>query len=256
EHVLCRQATIAGICSAPDRTAIGDFPNLKIVGNGVDLARFPFVPNGEGNSGCNIVFVGNLGYFPNIDAASWFALEVMPLLIADVPAARIKLVGARPARKLRRIAAHMSCVDLVGPVPAVHPFLIEAAVAVAPLRAGSGQQLKILEAMAAGTPVVATSLAAAGLDAIDNEHLLVADDAKSMVAAITRLLADRELGGRLAHNARVLVETNYSWERSALDMESLWIAAACTNGIATQTQLSGGGSIMRPARNSASSEVT
>lgn len=230
ERALCAQVAGAAICALPDRAAIGNFTNLHIVGNGVDLERFPFVaPQARG---AGVVFIGNLGYFPNVDAASWFAAEVMPLLTAAVPAARIKLVGARPAASLHRIAANTPGVELVGPVPEVQPFLTEAAVAVAPLRAGSGQQLKILEAMAAGTPVVATSLSAAGLDAINGQHLLVADDARAMAEAIARLIADSELSMRLARNARTLVETRYSWERSASELERIWLSVVSAGAAA------------------------
>ena len=223
ERRLCAEAAAATVCSIPDRAAIGNFPNLHMVGNGVDLDRFPFVA--ERTRAAGLVFVGNLGYFPNVDAVSWFVREVMPLLAAAVPAVRIQLVGARPAPALRRIAARRPDVELVGPVPEVQPYLARAAVAVAPLRAGSGQQLKILEAMAAGTPVVATALAAAGMGALDGQHLLVADDARSMAEAIKRLLRDDELSARLARQARALVEASYSWRRSALDLERVWIAA-------------------------------
>ena len=226
ERAICAEAAATAICSAQDRAAVGNFPNLHVVGNGADLDQFPFVATRD--RGTDIVFIGNLGYFPNVDATSWFALEVMPILVARVPAARFKLVGARPAPALRRIAARQSNVDLVGPVSDVHPHLASAAVAVVPLRAGSGQQLKILEAMAAGTPVVATTLSAAGLDAVDGQHLLIADSAEAMADAIARLLSERELRERIARSARALIETRYTWEQSALDLECVWFAAAGT----------------------------
>jgi polysaccharide biosynthesis protein PslH len=226
ERRICTQARSVAVCSAPDRQAIGA-DNIHLVRNGVDLERFPFVATAA--RGGDIVFVGNLGYFPNIDAASWFAEEVMPLVNERLPKARLKLVGARPATRLRRLAARLPQVDLIGQVPEVHSYLASAAVAVVPLRSGSGQQLKVLEAMAAGTPVVSTSLSAAGLDAVDGEHLLIADNAATMADAVLRLMSDPALCARLVRSARVLVERDHTWDRSAQDLERLWLDAAQAN---------------------------
>jgi sugar transferase (PEP-CTERM/EpsH1 system associated) len=219
ERELCGRVAQAAVCAARDRATIGDFPNLHCVSNGIDLAQFP--QRTEMPDSKEIVFVGNLGYFPNVDAALWLCNAVMPL-ITD---AHLSLVGARPAHVLRRAAAASERVTLVGAVPAVQPYLARAAVAVAPMRAGSGQQIKVLEAMAIGTPVVATPQTAAGMDARDGEHLLVAEDAASFAAAVNRLLSDPALGLRLATAARELVATRYSWEHSAADLEKLWITA-------------------------------
>lgn len=223
ERVLCAQAAGVAVCSPVDRAAIGDYPNLVRIDNGVDLDRFRFVATADPRP--EIVFVGNLGYFPNVDAISWFAANVLPLLSAHVPAVRLVLVGARPAASLQRLARRSPCIDLVGPVADVHPYLSRAAIAVVPLRAGSGQQLKVLEAMATGTPVVATSIAAAGLDAVPGEHLRVADDAASMAAAILDVMHDRAAALRMAGAARRLVEQRHSWRDSALALERLWLQA-------------------------------
>jgi glycosyltransferase involved in cell wall biosynthesis len=228
ENELAQQAAGVAISSAVDRKTIGA-GKAQLVNNGVDLHRFPFVAD-AGTRGEGLVFTGNLGYFPNVDAASWFALEVMPRLLQHVPGARLQLVGARPAARLHRIASHSPGVELVGPVESMHPFLSRAAVAVVPLRSGSGQQLKMLEAMASGTPVVATSQSTAGLRAKDGEHLLVADGAEEMTAAIVRLLGDPALRTRLAARARELVEREHSWEQSACELEKLWLAVAATAG--------------------------
>lgn len=223
EKQVCAEAAAVAICSAPDRAAIGD-SRLQLVSNGVDLATFPFVADRAQRSG--IVFAGNLGYFPNIDAARWLGEEILPRLGTGGCDARLRLVGARPAPVLVRMAQQRSYVDLIGPVADMHPHLARAAVAVVPMRAGSGVQLKLLEAMASGTPVVATTLAAAGLDAIDGTHLLVADDAAGIADAIARVLGDPELGARLAAAARALVERAHSWSATALALERVWHAAS------------------------------
>jgi glycosyltransferase involved in cell wall biosynthesis len=221
---LCGEVDAAAVSASQDREAIGDLAHVHVVPNGVDTALFPFAEPAERPA--RVVFVGNLGYFPNVDAAGWFARQVLPLVVAARPGVTLSLVGARPARAVRQLARRDPHVTLVGPVPEVRSHLAAAAVAVAPLRAGSGQQLKILEAMAAGTPVVATTTAAAGLEAVPGEHLLVADDPAAFSAHVVRLLDDSSLRVAMARRARRLVEERYSWERSARDLEALWWAAA------------------------------
>lgn len=220
ERELCARVAAATVCAAADRAAIGDFPNLHLVRNGVDLERFRFVaaPRAEPL----IVFTGNLGYFPNIDAALWFAEQVLPQVVAALPQVRLRLVGARPAAALRKLARRQPQVELIGPVDDMPAQLAAAAVAVVPLRAGSGQQFKLIEAMAAGTPVVATRLAAAGIGAIAGRHLLIGDNAADMAAAVLRLLREPALGLRLAQQARCHVEQHHAWSVAAAELESVW----------------------------------
>jgi glycosyltransferase involved in cell wall biosynthesis len=102
-------------------------------------------------------------------------------------------------------------------------------VALAPLRAGSGTRLKILEAFALGVPVVSTGLGHEGLEVTPGEHLLSADDAETFVAAVERLLADADLRRHLARQARRLVEIRYDWEIIVAQHEQLYqaLCAAC-----------------------------
>lgn len=220
ERALCKRVAMAAVCSATDRAAIGDIGNLAVVPNGVDLDAFAFTPY-EARTG--LVFVGNLGYFPNVDAVTWFVREVLPRLPAGL---RLTLVGANPSPAIVRLARGEPRIELVGPVPDVHPYLARAQVAIVPLRAGSGQQLKMIEAMASGTPVVATSLSAAGLGVADGEQALVADDAAGMAAAIERLVHEPAFAAALARRAREFVEARHGWAQSAVQLEQLWTSAA------------------------------
>lgn len=222
ERELCNRIGAGAVSSARDRAALGDPPNLHRVRNGVDLAQFPF--SDAPRDGAAIAFVGNLDYFPNVDAAAWFAPQ-MPRIRSACPTAELRLIGARPAARLRRLAARGEGIRVVGAVASVHPHLASAAVAIAPMRAGSGQQLKILEAMATGTPVVATSDAAAALDAVPGRDLLTADRAEDFADAVLRLLGDRDLAAALARSARDFVERHYTWHASAQVLERVWFDA-------------------------------
>lgn len=225
ERGLCARVACATVSSMRDRAALGDdLPMLHIVANGVDPDEFAF--STELREPDTLVFSGNLGYFPNVDAAIWFVHEVLPLLRAKRPGVEIHLVGARPAAALRRLAQTQPGVRLIGPIADMRIALSRAAVAVAPMRAGSGQQIKILEAMSCGTPVVATSVAAAGLEAVPGRDLLVGSDAPAFADAVAQLLGDRAFADRLSRNARNLIEQRYTWKQSALAVEWHWKAVA------------------------------
>jgi glycosyltransferase involved in cell wall biosynthesis len=233
ERALCARAAAVTISTARDREALGgDLSGLHVVDNGIDPELFAF--SAQPRVPGRLIFGGNLGYFPNVDAALWFAHEVLPILKQRHPGVVLDLVGARPAAALRRLAANEAGVRLVGPVADMASHLRGAEVALAPMRAGSGQQIKILEAMGCGTPVVASSFAAAGLEAVAGRDLLVADAAGDFAAQVSRLLDDRRLAGGVAASARALVERRYTWAHSARAIESLWRAAAGqSDGIGT-----------------------
>ncbi len=222
EQWLCRRFAHATVVSPVDRAAIGDFPNLTLNPNGVDLARFRFA-SAEGDPN-RVVFTGNLGYFPNVDAVEWFVREVLPHVRRLRPATTFVAAGTRPHRRVRALADAAAGVFVHADVPDVAAVLADAAVAVAPMHAGSGQPLKILEAMACGTPVVATPLAASGLEAEPGRHLLVGDDAEAFAAAVIRALDTPALARAIGLEARRLVEERYSWERSVATLESIYQA--------------------------------
>ena len=220
ERRVCAEADQAVVVSAADRDALGAPSNLAVVPNGVDAARFPF--GGGPREKGRIVFTGNLGYFANADAVAWFVTRVLPVVRRARPEARLEVVGARPPRRLRVLARREPAVDLVGPVADVGERLRAAQAAVAPLQAGAGQSNKTLEAMASGTPVVVSPLAAAGLEVRHGVHLLVAPDAEAFAAEVLRLLGDAGLAERLAAAGRSLVESAYTWERSVERLEAAY----------------------------------
>lgn len=228
EREACRRARRSTVVSPADREALGPIPGLVVNPHGVDLASFPFAEGPREPD--SVVFTGNLGYFANADAACFLAREVWPRVRTARPGACLQLVGDRPAARVRRLAA-LPGVRVSGPVESVHPHLARARVAVAPIRTGSGMQSKVLEAMASGTPVVATPLASAALEARDGEHLLLAEDPEGFAACVLRLLGDEALCRRLAESARRLVEARYTYERSVADLERLYTEAVGPGGL-------------------------
>jgi sugar transferase (PEP-CTERM/EpsH1 system associated) len=219
ERALLDRAGHGVVVSEVDRDAMGGGEKLSVAPNGVDGERFAF--DGRPRANADVLFAGNLGYFANADAAVWFARVVLPLVRARIGSARLRLAGARPSRAVRALA-RLEGVSVLGDVPDMAAQVRAARVAVAPLRTGSGQQSKVLEAMACGTPVVASPLASAGMELGHEEHLLVADGAEPTAAAVVRLVEDAALAERLARSARRLVEQRYTWERSVAALEAAY----------------------------------
>ena len=208
------------VVSSPlDKEAIGTCETLHVIPNGVNVEDFPYTENGREDN--LIVFTGRMGYFPNAEAALYFATRVFPLILRQVPDARFLIVGADPPRRVRQLA-RLPGVEVTGYVPHIQDYLARATVTVAPMQGGTGIQNKVLEAMASGTPVVATPCALTGIEAQDGEHLLVAQDAKGLAEQVVRLLKDPALRCRLARSARRLVEEKYTWERSVAMLEEVY----------------------------------
>lgn len=158
----------------------------------------------------HVLYVGNYQNLPNVDALEYFVLDVWPLLRLDHPDACLSVVGANPSDRVRRFHGSDG-ITVVGPVEDLRDAYHSHRVMVAPIRAGSGTRLKILEAFAAGIPVVATTLAAEGIAAEHGRHLLIADTAVDFARAVARVLKDDRLASSLAGAAAGLVRGAYDW---------------------------------------------
>jgi polysaccharide biosynthesis protein PslH len=202
--------------------------SLHVAANGVDADAYSAPRKGlagpRAKAFCELLFVGHLAYPPNADAVAWFAASVLPLVRARVPQASFTVVGGDASPALRALGA-LPGVRFTGFAQDTLPHLWRAGVSVCPVRTGAGRQNKLLEAFAAGLPAVATSLAAQGAEARDQEHVLVADDASSFADAVIRLLERPALGRRLARNARALVGRNYVWPANAAVLEGAMLGA-------------------------------
>jgi hypothetical protein len=158
-----------------------------------------------------IVFSGNLEYHPNRTAVRWFRREIWPSLREHHPELVWRLVGKNPEAVVALTAGDPR-IEVVGAVEDAVAEIAKARAAVVPLLAGSGTRLKILEAWAAGTPVVSTTIGAEGLGARDGEHLLIADDASGFATASSRLLTCTDLQTSLARGGRMLLNQEFTWE--------------------------------------------
>lgn len=191
---------------------------LHVVQNGVDLGPEPGFSADCANP--VIGFVGQMDYPPNVDAVQWFVNLVLPQVRARVPEVVFEIVGRAPTRAVQALACDKTIL-IRGAVPDVRPHLERFAVGLAPLRIGRGIQNKVLEAMAAARPVVLTSVAAAGIAAVDGIHFRIADEPRAHADAIVRLLADPTERGVMGRAARQWVAQRHSWPRELARLETL-----------------------------------
>ena len=189
---------------------------VDYVANGVSLGRFdPTSPHASpfAGRGPALVFTGTMDYRPNIEAVSWFAHEVMPLLSGM----EFHIVGANPAPAVRALEG-LRGVHVTGTVPDVRPYLAHAAVAVAPLRIARGIQNKVLEAMAMARPVVASPEAFEGVRAQAGRDLLVAQGAFETAARIREVIEGRHPG--LGASGRVAVMRGHDWRATLTRLDA------------------------------------
>lgn len=193
--------------------------------NGVDLENFHPADHAAPDPSPLCVFTGVMDYEPNVDAVNWFADEILPLVRRAHVDAGFLIVGTRPIAAVRDLAKRPG-IEVTGKVDEVLPHLHRARVAVAPVRLARGLQNKVLEAFAAGVPVVTTPQAFQGVDAISGEHCLVADTAEAFADAVTSLLSNPVLADSLAMAGRARVEEAYRWEAIEQRLEEILLETA------------------------------
>lgn len=185
---------------------------IFVIENGVDTAHYSGLADKRKSRDVprRVLFVGSMDYHANCDAVIDFARNVWPLLRARLPESVFTILGRNPSAEVRQLAS-IPGVEVTGTVDDVRPFYEEALAAVVPLRVGGGSRLKILEAMAAGVPVISTSLGAEGLEVRREENILIAETPLEFCNALTRIVEDPDLSERLVANGRALVNQQYDW---------------------------------------------
>jgi glycosyltransferase involved in cell wall biosynthesis len=166
-----------------------------------------------------------MNYRPNVDAMTYFAERIFPLVQRRVPTAELLIVGQTPGPEIRRLARRPG-IRVTGWVPDVDPPLQSAAVFVAPLRVARGIQNKVLQAMAAGVPVVATPAALGGINAAPDRDVLVGATPEGFAAQTVRLLMDRELRQRLGRAGRAFVAEHHQWDVHLARLENVLVQVA------------------------------
>jgi glycosyltransferase involved in cell wall biosynthesis len=191
------------------QVAPGYYP-IQVVPNGVDMDCYA-VDLGSPEAD-TLVYSGSLTYSANFDAVDFFLREVFPLIRARRPNVRLSVTGKLEGVPIDRLPVNDGLV-LTGYLDDVRPTVAQSWACVVPLHVGGGTRLKILEALALGTPVVSTSKGAEGLEVTPGKDILIADEPTDFAAATLRLLEDPVLRGELAVNGRRLVRGRYGWDQ-------------------------------------------
>jgi len=191
---------------------------IMVIPNGVDThANRPGSASPISNT---LIYPGAVTYDANYDAVRYFIQDVFPLVRQRIPDAQLTVTGGTGSVDVRDLAAQPG-VTFTGYLPDVAPAIRASWAVVVPLRKGGGTRLKILEAMALGTPVVATHKGAEGLNVKHGDNILLADEPEEIAQAVVRLFSDAALRGRLSQGGRALVEREYDWQTIAERLNSL-----------------------------------
>jgi glycosyltransferase involved in cell wall biosynthesis len=193
--------------------------NVVSIPLGVDTEEFR--PYGSLPQNRAIVFSGNMGYFPNENAILWFHEQCLDKIRKSVPDVRLLIVGNNPGPRLKALNNGNSVI-VTGYVDSIAGALSEAQIAIAPMQAGSGMQFKILETMACGLPVVATTLGLGTIAAVNGESIVVADSPEQFAEACITLLKNYPVAEEVGRNARQLVVEKYSWERNIASVNEIY----------------------------------
>jgi len=224
-----RVAAAFDYCTLTTQGELAEFEKLavdrprRVIPNGVDESYF--CPNGGPNpTQPVIVFLGRMDYHPNIDGVLYFVRNVLPKIRATIPDVEFRIIGSNPAPAIERLR-QLPGVMVTGHVPDVRPLLREATVSVAPLRIARGTQNKILESMAMGVPVVATTQAAKGIDAIPGRHILIADSPDAFAEQVMSVSKNQQRRGELASAGRDRVKERHSWTLTVAHLDSILSSA-------------------------------
>ena len=199
------------IISAPDRELIPHPLRHKvvIVPNGVDHEYFT---PGVASKSYDLVFTGNMGYPPNVDAAEYLIREIFPMVKKEIPGVRLLIAGATPHPRLKALQSEEITVS--GWMPDIRESYAVSRVFIAPMQIGTGLQNKLLEAMAMKLPCITSPLANSALKAAENKEILVAESAEEYTGHILNLLRNPLLSQAIAEAGHAFVINNYSWERT------------------------------------------
>lgn len=199
------------VCSERERGLLLQYQpsaRIEVIENGVDAGYYSETAGARPRRA--VLFVGSMDYHANIDAALYFANEIWPIVRGRRPELEFIVVGSRPAPAIVALRDRPG-ITVTGTVDDIRPFYGGALTVVVPLRVGSGTRLKVLEAMAAGVPVIATTVGAEGLTVTSGENILIADSATNIANTVNSLEADSPEWRNLAQNGRELVASRYDW---------------------------------------------
>lgn len=195
---------------------------VEVVPNGVDVDYFK-KDEGVFEEKNTIIWTGGTGEFYNRSSLVYFFQKILPIIKSSMPEIKFYIIGKIAGKSLEKeISKNKQNVFLAGYVEDIRPWMNKASVFVAPILAGGGTKLKVLNAMAMSKPVVTTTKGAEGIEGVNGEHFLVADEPKEFACKVLFLLKNPDVAKEIGENARRLVEDKYSWVKIWNNMNNLY----------------------------------
>jgi glycosyltransferase involved in cell wall biosynthesis len=226
EERMCRNSMHVIAVSPIDAQRMRDMfkiAHVSDVATGVDVDYFRRSASRDPEN--EFVFVGSMDWLPNIEGILWFVKEILPLIRRRKPSCRVAIAGRKPGPEILALAAADAGIEVTGTVPDVRPYLWNSQISILPLRIGGGTRIKVYEAMAAGLPVVSTSVGVEGLACQPGRDLLIGDTPEEFAEHCISLLDDANLRNRISQSGFRLVDETCSWEAVARQFEKLLVEA-------------------------------
>ena len=223
EKYNCSRFAMNIAVSNDDKKMLSDIsPGLKIdvVENGVDVNFF--LPKTKHDNTNRLIFAGRLDQYSNMDAVINFCTNIWPLVKEKIPGIRFTIIGNNPPQKLLDIAKNDKEIEILGYVDDVRPYFTMATISVCPIRDGGGTRIKILDAMAMGMPIVATTIGCEGIDVTPGKDLLIADSPEEYIKNIGVILNNENVRKSISISARQKVEDRYSWNSIGSKLNRLY----------------------------------
>jgi polysaccharide biosynthesis protein PslH len=217
-----------------DRKLMAEVPDerISVVPTGVDFEKFAAREPLTGRDPV-VIFTGAMDWEANVDGIGFFCREIWPAVLAEIPQARLQIVGREPDPRVKSLASRS--VEVTGTVPSILEYLQAAAVVIVPLRVGGGTRLKIYEAMAMGKAIVSTSVGAEGLDVHPDRDILIADDPLRFARQVIELLSDENLRLQYGREA-VKTASRYDWKVVAAQFERVLAQVISHSAQGTRTR--------------------
>jgi polysaccharide biosynthesis protein PslH len=213
EAAICAEFEAITVVSEEDRQALlgllEEPRELAVIPIGIDAEAMPALPRATDSH--TVLSLTSMVLPSNLDGVLWFAREIYPLVCRAVPDAQLLVCGTFRDPEIAALDRYDSTIEVTGYIADPQAVIARAACMIVPQRSGSGLSVKILEALARGIPVVATTLGAEGIDLLPGQHLLIADTPSDFADAVSLLLHDPDLGMRLAEAGRQHVLERYDW---------------------------------------------
>lgn len=202
---------------------IGHKTPISVVANGVDTAWFAqkkFVKR----KAPTLLSVGTFKWLPNVEAVQFLVQKVWPLIKAKRPDVKLWIVGNAPTAQILNYARHDAQIEVSGRIPDIREAFSGAHILLAPVFSGKGTRYKILEAMAAGTPIIATSIAVEGLGVKNGEEVLIANRAEKIAQTTLSLLENESLQNKLSRQGQTFVRQNFDWDLIAKKLDKVYLS--------------------------------